>query len=202
MRKGFAQEIPEAVYERARHYYETTERSVKDIAGELCINMSALQSKARRFGWLRPRLPSNNAQQIAKLTLARRIESQVSKTADELTNRATQFRKRAIETSEKFLNTLERLNEQIANGRTIDAETLQRAIAAHKQLTDAAYKQFGIDERQTATVSVQLCCEIAPIDTPQRTIDVESVTETPENGKPETEPLNTNELTPVLHATG
>jgi replicative superfamily II helicase len=139
--------------------YETTKLSITKISAKTGINPQAIESKVRRSDWTRPNITTEaKLVKKAQVQLERRIESRVARKAEDLAERAAEFKMRAIEQSFETLDVVKNLTERLKNEH-LDVETLsecvQKLTSSHKQLTDASWKQFGLDNERT-TVKVGL----------------------------------------------
>lgn len=143
----FKATIPAEKKRACKEAYESSSDGCKVIGEKFGVEGQTIQTWARREGWLRPGTPAAvSLQRKARVSLERKMESLVASKAITLTDRAAAFRQRAIETSEKFMNTLERLSNQLEESGQLDPELVQKAVSAHKMMIETGFKVHGIDE--------------------------------------------------------
>lgn len=180
----FEPQIPREIHDKAKELFESSKLSCREIAEQLTtstltIKGPTVQTWANREGWIRPGVaPAIGLQRKAKVQLERKVESLVERKAIALTERATAFKEKAIATSEKWMNTLDSLCDQLSASSALDPELIQKAVSAHKMMVDTGFKIHGLDD-QKQVLSLQLNChvvEIRPDAEPiQPAIDVETV---------------------------
>jgi IS30 family transposase len=174
-------------WKEAQRIYEHSGASVRKIAEQTKIPQSTIESEIRRKGWRRPQTVAEAAlAKTAKNKLEAKLETVTQLKAEKLVDKAAEFREQAIKQSFETLKVVNELTERLKNSK-LDTETLaecvQKLTSSHKQLTDAGWKQFGLDEQKT-TVKVGLFLPVTIIKpagaepTDQRaignTIDVET----------------------------
>jgi hypothetical protein len=175
---------------QSRALYESSKLSVRKIAEQCSMDPQAIESKLRREAWKRPHVSTEAAlAKKARAKLEIKLENKLQMKADQLANRATEFKNRAISQSFEALDVLEDLTQRLKT-EPINTESLSDCIqklgSTLKTITDCGFKQFGLDqERTTVKVGLFLPVTILNAEQPEATypatIDVETVSPTTNN---------------------